>query len=138
MSSFKMVTVRLMPRWIICRCSWFDGCFTGLVWPLLDSPRSHDWEDVSPWKDLGCERKLNCRTPGQRAVTWKYQGHTDVYFCFPRVSSTGTVSCLYPLNHPSLLSFTNLGAEDELIYVLDMKSKRLIYRLHCAVCMVLI
>lgn len=57
---------------------------------------------------------------------------------FPRVSSTGTVSYLYPLNHPSLLSFPNLGAEDELIYVLDMKSKRLIYRLHCVVCMVLI
>lgn len=35
---------------------------------------------------------------------------------FPRASSTGTVSCLYPLNHPSLLSFPSLGAGVELIY----------------------
>lgn len=84
--------------------------------PPLDSPHSHDWEDVSPWKDLGCERKLNCRTPGQRAVTWKHQGRTDVLLLFPRASSTGTVSCLYPLTRPSLLSFPNPGAGDVLIW----------------------
>lgn len=52
------------------------------LWPLLDSPHSHDWEDVSPWKDLGCDRKRNCRTAGQRAATWKCRGHTHVCFCF--------------------------------------------------------
>lgn len=50
---------------------------------------------------------------------------------FPRVSSTGTVSCLYPLNHPSLLSFVNLGAEDKIIYVPDVRSHQLIHQFYC-------
>lgn len=106
--------------------------FLALLW-LLSLTRM---EDVSPWKDLGCERKLNCSMPGQRAATWKRAGEEGPYRClllFLRVSSTGTVSCLSPLNLPSLLSFPNLGAEDKLIYtVLEVKSHPLIHQLHCA------
>lgn len=50
---------------------------------------------------------------------------------FPRVSSTGTMSCLYPLHHPPLLSFVNLGAEDKIIYVPDVRSHQLIHQFHC-------
>lgn len=43
-------------------------------------------------------------------MTWKCSGeeqHADVLL-FQRVSSTGTVACLYPLNPPSLLSLANM------------------------------
>lgn len=43
---------------------------------------------------------------GRVAVTWKLpveEQQADVLL-FGRVSSTGTMSCLYPLHHPSLFA----------------------------------
>lgn len=76
----------------------------GLSQPLSDSLHFYGWEDVPLRKDLGSGRKLYSGARGQRTMTWKCpleEQHADVLL-FQRVSSTGTVSCLYPLDHPSL------------------------------------
>lgn len=77
--------------------------------PFSNSLGCYSWEDVPVWKVLGSGRKLWSGALGQRAMTWKCpleEQHADVLL-FQRVSSTGTVSCLYPLSYTSLLSLVN-------------------------------
>lgn len=67
--------------------------------PFSNSLHLYGWEDVPLRKVLGSERKLYSGALGQRAMTWKCpleEQHADVLL-FQRVSSTGTVSCLYPV-----------------------------------------
>lgn len=89
--------------------------------PFSNSLGCYSWEDVPVWKVLGSGRKLWSRALGQRGMTWKCpleEQHADVLL-FQRVSSTGTVSCLYPLSYTSLLSLVNLLCSPRKFWVLS-------------------
>lgn len=98
-------------KMIFCLDNPKDNCWYLNPRPLSLSvtPSTRGAGRISHYEDLGSDRKLYSRARGQRAMTWKCpveEQHADVLL-FQRVSSTGTVSCLYPLNHPSLLSWAN-------------------------------